>query len=92
MVILKLPSDDEFMVIGRLSEMDSDHIGFDYVVLDRTLEDKIGFEGTVLLKRDWDLLDSIERVSCVIESDVEESGASFSSLRIRKCVVRRIGQ
>jgi hypothetical protein len=89
MVILKLASDDEFVVIGCLAEMDSNYITFDYVVLDRTLQERLHETATVLLKRDRDRMASIEQIQCVIVSDSEESEASFFCLRLRRCVLRR---
>ena len=92
MVILNLPSDDEFVVIGRLTDIGSHRIAFDYVVLDRTLEDRIGVEGVVLLKREGGLPASIERIPCVVDSDEADSGVCFPGLRIRSCVLRRVGR
>jgi hypothetical protein len=91
MVILKLAPNDEFVVIGCLAEMDLNYITFDYVVLDKTLEDRFRQTGVVLLKRDRDRMASLEQIPCVIVSDSEEPEASLFCLRVRRCVLRRIG-
>jgi hypothetical protein len=52
-------------------------IAFDYVVLDQTLEDRLDDEGVALLKRECDPLACIERISCVVDLDEEDSEVSF---------------
>ena len=90
MVILKVSSDDEFAVIGRLAEMDSRYIAFSYVVLDRTLADMLDKTGVVLLKRERASFSSAEEIPCIVVSDTEEGEAPYLSLRTRKCVLKRI--
>ena len=91
MVIFELPSIEGFVVIGCLAEIDVNHITFDYVVLDRTLEDSLHMTGIVLIKRNCDPIAFLERIPCVIVFDSDSSATSFRGLRIRRCVLRRIG-
>ncbi len=88
MVFLEL-ADDEFVVIGSLAEIDASCITFDYLEMDRTLEDRLHAIGTVLLKRDCDCVVSLERIPCAVVSDSSNSGNSFFGLPIRRCVLRK---
>lgn len=87
-VILELLSGDEFIVIGCLVEIDAGHIVFDYLVMDKTLEDRLGAAGSVLLKKNGDRFITLTQIPCVVISDVNNSESSFSGLPIRRCVLR----
>lgn len=76
MVILEL-SVEELVVNGCVAEMDSICIAFDYLVMDKTLENRLDAIETVTLKRDCGPVASLERIPCVVVSDSDNSRLSL---------------
>ncbi|MHC1724961.1 MAG: hypothetical protein AB9866_02870 [Syntrophobacteraceae bacterium] len=88
LVILKTSSQDVF--IGRLADVSSQYLIFDYLVLEKTLLDHINSAGEVKLKRDSDCRTTLEPASCIILSDFSIPDGSFFSMPMRRCVLQLV--
>ncbi len=84
MVIVQDRRDDRLAIIGALAEISPFRIVFSYLVIDKTLGNKIDSIVKVLLKDDGLTSPPME---CVVLSDSDFPEGSFFDLPMRKCVL-----
>jgi hypothetical protein len=85
-VILEVSSGEIF--IGCLDSMDEEHLSFDYLVMEDSLQAYINERGNVRLKTTTDLSENGELVPCRVVSDCWRGGATFSEIHIRRCKLK----
>lgn len=88
MVILEFSSQDCPAYVGRLVEVGRESVTFDYLVMDKSLEDRINQSGEVRLKTFSDLRMVNAPIPCRIVSDTCPPNESFFNLSIRRCSLR----
>ncbi len=88
MVILEFSSEGCPAYVGRLVEICPESVTFDYLLMDKSLEDRIGHSGSVRLKTFSDLKMLNAPIPCRIVSDTCPPNESLFNLSIRRCSLR----